>query len=732
MSNPSKWFSSSQFGLVRITVLTLCLITLGMFIVSVPVYYEYIKSNCITTTCEGFYTPAPGIDWLKDHGFTPSVYSFAYVSIYTVFGFVFISAGLILFWKKSSNLIGLLGSFMLVSIGGTFPPIMGAIKLIHPLLLYLVQIIGAGGMAAFILFFFLFPNGQFAPQWSKYLCYVLIALRIPGMIFPNSYANLQYVSDWLFGGWFIIWIGSLVFVQIYRYKFVMTPLEKQQAKWVVYGVILALIGLFSVTAIFVPNEQTISANPYQLYYVEIGVHLSMLLIPLAILIAMMKHRLWDIDFIVNRTLVYGIMTVATLAFYVLAVWYSGLLFQTENHLLSSLIATGIIAVLFAPLKDRVQRFINRRMYGENDDPYSVLLRLAKELENPNSPEDVLHLVVRTIRDSLRLPYASLSLYKNGEEVMVAREGTLIEDPFTYHLLYQGEEIGVLKLARRALGEAFTISDQKFLDMLVRQASVVVQSAKASIDLKQLAADLQESREKLVLAREEERRKLRSNLHDDLAPRLAALALTAAAAEDLVERNPLATRDILGELRTTIRQTVSEIRGLVYDLRPPTLDEMGLIGAIHERIKELSMPNQVIGSPNQTDRVAFILNAPNRLPSLPAAVEVAAFRITTEAIVNVVRHSNAKNCMICIALIEDKERGLQIIIKDDGIGMSPNIKSGNKGGIGIGSMKERAHELGGNCQFDSGDTKGTTVTVYIPVNSDIMGERNEESQGINCG
>lgn len=689
------------------------MIAVILFLVSIPVYYEYIKSNCITAACEGFYNPPPGANWLKLHGLTSTEYSFAYVSIYTVFGLVFIFAGLLLLWKKTSDPIGLLGSLMLVSLGGTFTPIMGALKLVHPFLLYLVHTLEATGMAAFILFFFLFPNGQFTPKWSKYLCYVLITLRIPGMIFPNSNLSLQYVSNWLFGSWFIIWIGSLMFVQIYRYKFVLTPLEKQQAKWVVYGVVVALAGLFSVTAIFVPNEESISADPYQLYYVEIGVHLSMLLIPISILIAMMKHRLWDIDFIVNRTLVYGIMTAATIAFYVLAVWYLGLLIHIQNHLISSLIATGIIAVLFAPLKERIQRFINLRMYGEKDDPYSVLLRLAKELETPSSPEAVLHLVVRTIKDSLKLPYASLSLYKNGVEVTVSEEGILDDEHFIYKLLYQGEEIGLLKLARRAPREEFTVSDRKLLDMLVRQASVVVQSAKASLDLKILANDLQESRENLVLAREEERRKLRSNLHDDLAPRLAALALTAAAAEDLVESNPLATKDILGELHTTIRQTVSEIRSLVYDLRPPTLDEMGLIGAIHERIKELSMPTK---NSNQTTAVVFTLDAPNRLPVLPAAVEVAAFRITTEAIVNVVRHSIAKKCKISISFIEHKERGLQIMIEDNGIGMSPIKKIGNKGGIGIESMKERANELGGKFLIDSVRTNGTTITVFLPVNT----------------
>ncbi|MEH7415374.1 ATP-binding protein [Neobacillus drentensis] len=713
--------------MLRSTVQFVSLLTVILFIVSAPQYYQYINANCITHSCEAFYNPAPGIGWLKDHGLTPAEYSFAYDMIYVVFGIVYITIGLVILWKKSSHLIGLLCGYMLISLGGTFTPIMWGLKVIHPVYLFIVQIIEAGGMAAFILFFFLFPNGRFAPKWSKYLCLILITLRIPGMLLPKSDVDLQYISKWLFACWFILWVGSLLFVQIYRYKFVLTSIEKQQAKWVVYGEVIALLGLLSLTAIYIITEKSIETMPYHLFYMEIGIHTTMLIIPAAILMAMMKHRLWDIDLLVNRTLVYGIMTVCTVVVYVLGVWYSSLLFQTSNNLISSLIATGIVAVLFTPVKDKVQRFINRRMYGENDEPFTVLFRLAKELEHPNDPESVLHLVVRTIKDSLRIPYVSLSLYQNGEAVVAAEDGIFSEDWISYRLIYQGNEIGEIKLSRRAPGESFTSSDQKFIEILVRQASVVTQSAKISMDLKLLAEDLQESRENLVFAREEERRKLRSNLHDDLAPRLAALALTAAAAEELVDHNPYVIKDILSELRSTIRQTVSEIRGLVYDLRPPTLDEMGLIGAIHERIKDLSAPSSTQRGIINSDRIAFTLNAPEQLPALPAAVEVAAYRITTEAIVNVLRHAKAKTCTITLAIKNQQERGLVITIEDDGIGISPirNYKKNSGIGIGIGSMKERAAELGGQFRLKPNIQGGTVITVFLPVNTFLMGEMNEK-------
>jgi signal transduction histidine kinase len=690
------------------------------------VAYEYIKNSCIDQVCKGFYNPPPGTKWLEQHGLSPGAYSFAYVTIYALFGFICFIAAFVLYWKKSDEAMGLLGVFMLSTLGGTFTPIMWGLKIIHPFLTVLVQLIEAGSMAAFILFFFTFPTGRFEPKWTSYICYLLLIMRIPSFVFPNTFLDIEIWSPIIFGFWFCLWIVSLISVQIYRYIFMMNPLEKQQAKWVVFGLVVALLGLFVQTAIFIIYEKTLLTDPYKLYVLEIGIHTSMIIIPVALLFAILKHRLWDIDVIVNRTIVYGVMTVFTVAVYILGVWYIGQLFQTNNHLISSLVATGLVAVLFAPLKERVQRWINRLMYGENDDPFSVVLKLSQELENPMNPEAVLHLVVKNIKDALKLPYVSLSIFQSKGVKIVAQEGDSSDNLHHFPLKNRGEEVGVLSLSGRSQREEFTSSDRKLLDMLVRHTSVIVQGAKVSMDLKLLAGDLQQSRERLVLAREEERRKLRSNLHDDLAPRLAALALTSAAAEDMVESNPHMTKEILGELRLTIRETVAEIRGLVFDLRPPTLDEMGLIGAIHERMKELSAPLKALQEQGMESMVNFSLHVPKNLPVLPAAVEVAAFRIATEGMVNVMRHSQAKNCSIELIYLNEPEIGLKLVIHDDGIGISQVSAKSKTGGIGLGSMRERTNELGGTFYIETGNRAGTKITAVLPIHTNNLEVGNEET------
>ncbi|WP_229263909.1 sensor histidine kinase [Cohnella cholangitidis] len=517
-------------------------------------------------------------------------------------------------------------------------------------------------------------------------------------------------------------MGSLIVVQIYRYRKVLDPLERQQTKWAVAGMSAAIAGLLIITILHIVRNDFLQSNPQYLFLSEIVLSASMMLLPFTLLFAILRRRLWDIDPIVNRTLVFGMLSLLVATIYIGVVWYIGQIFRSASPWLNSLIATGLVAIVFAPLKEKLQKIVNRLMYGENDDPLAVLARLGRNLENPLSPHDALNVVVRTVREALRLPYSGLELHQNGETFIVAEDGESQVTPTLFPLIHRGQRLGNLLVSPRSPGEAFSLSDQRFLDMLVRQAGAVVQSAKASIDLHLAAEDLKESRERLVLAREEERRRLRRNLHDDLAPRLAALALTASAAESLLQTDPATTRTILVELQTVIRSTVADIRRLVHDLRPPALDELGLIGAIQERIHDLSRPMKPAEAGHDStpvpaaSRLQFRLNAPERLPALPAAVEVAAFRIVTEAIVNVVRHAQATLCEVNIRL----GRALEIEIRDNGRGVKDKREANPSGGIGLHSMRERAEELGGYCLIEALQPNGTKVLALLPITEDDKG------------
>ena len=373
----------------------------------------------------------------------------------------------------------------------------------------------------------------------------------------------------------------------------------------------------------------------------------------------------------------------------LAVGGLGALFQARGNVAVSLLATGVVAVLFQPLRSRLQRGVNRLMYGERDDPYAVISRLGRRLEATIALESVLPTIAETIAQALKLPYAAI-LLKEGEGFRTAAAyGSPTGEPEALPLMYQREEIGRLIIAARAPGEAFSPADRRLLEDLARQAEVAVHAVR-------LTADLQRSRERLVATREEERRRLRRDLHDGVGPQLAALTLKLETARKLLSHDPQASA-LMADLSERARATVSDVRRSVHALRPPALDELGLIPALREGAAQYSQ-----------NGVRVSVEAPESLPPLPAAAEVATYHIAQEAMTNVVRHAGARNCSVHIAL--DEEAGtLRVEIEDDGRGIGEE----HKVGVGLHSMRERAEELGGRCTVDSLARGSTIVSVELP-------------------
>jgi signal transduction histidine kinase len=345
-------------------------------------------------------------------------------------------------------------------------------------------------------------------------------------------------------------------------------------------------------------------------------------------------------------------------------------------------------ILFQPLRDRLQRAVNRLVYGERDNPYAVLSQLGRHMEATLAPENVLPTIVETIARSLKLPYAAIVLQQEDELTIAAAYGSPMEEQQRFPLVYQAEQLGELVLSPRSPGEPLTPADQRLLHDLTPQIGVAVNAVR-------LTVDLQHSRERLVTTREEERRRLRRDLHDGLGPQLASQTLTLTAARKLLRDDPDAAEALLVNATVHVQEAITDIRRLVYDLRPPALDDLGLIAALHEQIALY-----------QSSGVSFILDVPDQLPELSAAVEVACYRIIQEALTNVVRHAHARTCTIHIAL-----NGILILeITDDGTGLTAVCRPG----VGFSSMRERAEELGGNCIFESRPAGGTRVYAQLPL------------------
>lgn len=474
----------------------------------------------------------------------------------------------------------------------------------------------------------------------------------------------------------IVCASSLVF----RYK-AADQVTRQQIKWFVTAAVLMAL---AITANFLAAP-FLGIQPIDVALVPI--FLSIASLPVAAGIGILRYRLWDIDIIINRLLVYTALSLGVVALYALVVGAAGSFLPFPGTAVPSLLVVGMVAALFAPARDVVQRSVNRLMYGDVEEPYKVLSTLGYRLQSVPLPQDMLPALVSTIREALRLPYAGIriALADGGGLEVAAESGTPYAEPLSLPLTHRQQLLGELLVEPRRGTGGFRKEDRALLEVLARQAGAVVHAVR-------LADDLRASRERLVLAREEERRRLRRDLHDDLAPSLAALALTASTAADLTPTAPDTAERLVRDLEAAVRESVAGIRRIVYDLRPPTLDELGLAGAVRQRVAQYGRG------------IRFTVDAPDEIPLVPAAVEVAAYRIVQEALNNVVKHSGATECLVRI------QRGswLEVEVRDNGTG----IPEDRQVGVGLASMQERAAELNGTCIIESAG--GTRVLVRLPL------------------
>jgi signal transduction histidine kinase len=345
-------------------------------------------------------------------------------------------------------------------------------------------------------------------------------------------------------------------------------------------------------------------------------------------------------------------------------------------------------LIFQPLRERLQRVVNRLMFGERDDPLAVLSSLSKRLEGASDPEAILPSLVETVGQALKLPYVAIEVLNGKSTHIVAFYGESQDTTEQLPLIHQTEQIGHLVFARRSPRESFNEADYKLLRNIARQTGAAVYAAK-------LTSDLRRSRQQLVTAREEERRRLRRDLHDGLGPTLAGLTLRIDAARNKLRSDPGQANTLLIDTKEQIKSTIEDIRRLVYELRPPALDELGLEKAVRAFVDQ-----------QKIDGLIITIADSDGVSTLPAAVEVAAYRIALEGITNVIRHAQAAKAVI--RFFPD-HNNLVVEIKDDGIGLPEPIPIG----VGMSSMRERAEELGGELVLVPQET-GACIRACLPI------------------
>jgi signal transduction histidine kinase len=461
------------------------------------------------------------------------------------------------------------------------------------------------------------------------------------------------------------------------------PVNAARVRWFAFG--FALSSLFGV--LYILNN--FSLIPREVYSF-VSVFPSGLVLTICLAIAILGYRLFDIDIIINRTLVYGALSACVIGLYILVVGALGVLFRAQGNLILSLLATGFVAVLFQPLRERLQSFVNHLMYGEREEPYKLFSKLNQRIESAVEPEKVLPTILETITQALKLPFASIALYRDDKSEIVSQHGRSSSIPVVFPLLHQGETFGELCLEPRASNEDFTSDELELLKTMSQQVSVAAYAVRQTLDL-------QRSRERLITLREEERLRIRRDLHDGLGPTLAGLNLQAGLLQTLIRKDPEGAAGVVNEFRGELKNAIAEIRQIVHDLRPGSLDELGLKGALEQLTESLRV---------ETNVTPQIYLDSQSLPKLSAALEVAIYRITQEALTNALKHAGAKTITVMIRL----RSHLTLSIRDDGGGLPEHYRFG----LGLRSMRERAEELGGHLTITTKEKQGTEIKAVFPL------------------
>lgn len=439
--------------------------------------------------------------------------------------------------------------------------------------------------------------------------------------------------------------------------------EREQVGWVLAGAVTTLL-MFAVGLLLPAISYAVVA-------------VGLVVLPVVIAWVTLRAKLWDIDTVLGRLLVNAGLGAAAVLLFAVGIRLAG---DPDGGVLLLLVGLSVGAV--QAVRGHLQRAVNRLLYDGPDEPAVVVARLGKQVGSATSPDEALTEVARVVATTLGADAVALRMadgreFAHGEGVHATR---------SLRLVHHGRTVGSLCLSDPPGG--LGRRGEQLLVELAQHAAVAVHAVLVQ-------SELQDSREHIVLSREEERRRLRNDLHDDLGPTLAATALQLEATSDLVASDP--HRAVVGLQRAaaSLRDSVSSVRRIVDDLRPTTLDELGLVGATREQADRLA------GSVLQAR-----VDACGDLTSLPAAAEVAAYRIVREAMTNVARHANARTMTVRFICGESL---LTLEVADDGVG----IRNGSAPGVGIESMRQRAAELGGGCEITL-DGIGTLVRAWIPL------------------
>jgi hypothetical protein len=389
----------------------------GLFVAGIPAAFALLNIPCPTLRCPTGQVPPAGLRALEDLGLSTGSFAAYSVAMDVVFAAVCVAVAALIFWRRSDDRMALFVSLLLLTFGtATFTFTMAALTaqlLAWEIPVAFLHFLGA---ASFGLFLYLFPDGRFVPRWTRWVALVWITSQLPRYFFPDWYLDPNTWYDWVSG---LVWLGALgtaIYSQIHRYRHASSPVQRQQIKWVVFGISVALAGFLSMQLVLGASGADAPTSPGELVTYLVGYtfasYFVVLLIPISIGIAVLRYHLFDIDLVLNRTLVYGTLTALLALVYVGSVVILQATFRTftgQGTQLTIVVSTLAIAALFNPLRRRIQAFIDRCFYRRKYDARKTLEAFSAKLRDETDLDALSDDLTSVVRETMQPAHVSLWL-----------------------------------------------------------------------------------------------------------------------------------------------------------------------------------------------------------------------------------------------------------------------------------------------------------------------------------
>ncbi|HEX2030529.1 MAG TPA: histidine kinase [Actinomycetota bacterium] len=635
--------------------------------------------------------------------------------------------------SRAPNVVGWL--LLVVGIGGTVAIALGSVadaSVAIPGQLWAAWLgnwIWVFALASLILILQVFPDGQLvSPRWRWVIALTAVAvasLTIGGALAPGPLGDYQRFTnpigvEALRGtllsqqeniGWLLLIpsiLGSAAsLVTRYRRS---SGERRQQLKWLAYAASLFGLGWIAVTTTW--ESRTLALVG------EVLFGLGILSLPVAIGIAVLKYRVYDIDVVINKTLVYALLAGFITAIYVGVVVGIGAVLGSrgEPNLALQVAATALVAVAFQPVRARVQRLANRLVYGQRGSPYETLARFSDRVAATYAAEDVLPRLARIVAEGTGAREASVWLRLgtqlrraaqwpagdvDGQAVPLDPDGVPVVPGAdrTLPVRHRDDVLGALAIAK-APGDPLRSEEESLLSDLASQAGLVLRNVRLTEELRarleevtRLAEELRASRRRLVATQDASRRKLERDIHDGAQQHLVALAVQLKLAQNVAAKDPAKVRPVLERLVAVTQDALADLRDLTRGVYPPLLEREGLVPSLRAAAARSPVPVAVEA---------------NGLTRRPPDVEAAVYFSVLEALQNAAKYADATRVEVRLG----EDRGdLTFEVRDDGRGFDP---SSAPAGSGLTNIADRLRALGGSLKVRSAPGEGTTVTGRVPV------------------